>query len=155
MFSALFSFLGGSVFRMIWGEVSNFINKKQDQQHEIERMTLQSSLDDKSHTRTLENLRLQAELNVQQVTVQGEADQAVRAADAFTEAMKTAFTPIGIPFIDGWNGLIRPITASIALALWTWAFVGNGFILTEWDRELMGVALGFFFADRSLGKRGK
>lgn len=30
MFSALFSFLGGSVFRMIWGEVANFVQKKQD-----------------------------------------------------------------------------------------------------------------------------
>ena len=30
MFSALFSFLGGSVFRMIWGEISSFIEKKQE-----------------------------------------------------------------------------------------------------------------------------
>ena len=41
MFSALFSFLGGSVFRMIWGEVSSFIEKRQEHAQEIERMRLQ------------------------------------------------------------------------------------------------------------------
>lgn len=155
MFSALFSFLGGSVFRMIWGEVSNFINKKQDQAHEIERMTLQSKLDGETHTRTLENLRLQAELKVQQVTVQGEADQAVRAADAFTEAMKTAFLPIGVAWVDAWNGSIRPAAATVSLCLWVLALAKAGFIVNDWDRELVGVILGFYFADRSLGKRGK
>ena len=30
MFTALFSFLGGSAFRMIWGEVTAFVSKRQD-----------------------------------------------------------------------------------------------------------------------------
>lgn len=35
MFSALFSFLGGSVFRMVWGEASAFINKREDHKQEL------------------------------------------------------------------------------------------------------------------------
>ena len=38
MFSALFSFLGGSVFRMVWGEVSTWVTAKQDHAHENEKM---------------------------------------------------------------------------------------------------------------------
>lgn len=155
MFSALFSFLGGSVFRMIWGEVSSFLNKRQDQAHEIERMTLQAELDDKAHQRTLENLRLQSELNVRVVEAQSAADQASKAADAFTEAMKTAFLPIGVAWVDAWNGTIRPAAATVALCLWVLALAKAGFIVNDWDRELVGVILGFYFADRSLGKRGK
>ena len=30
MFATLISFFGGSVFRMLWGEISSFMNKKQD-----------------------------------------------------------------------------------------------------------------------------
>ena len=30
MFGAIFSFLGGSAFRAIWGEVSNWLNKRQE-----------------------------------------------------------------------------------------------------------------------------
>jgi len=31
----------------------------------------------------------------------------------------------------------------------------NGFILSEWDKELVSAILGIYVADRSLGKRGK
>ena len=37
MISALVSFLGGSVFRMLWGEISAWLTKAQDHKHEIER----------------------------------------------------------------------------------------------------------------------
>ena len=41
--SALISFLGGSAFRMVWGEVSSYFNKRQDHQHEMERMKAQEN----------------------------------------------------------------------------------------------------------------
>lgn len=60
MFSALLSFLGGSVFRTLWGELSAFFNKRQDQAHEILLLNLQRDLDDRAHLRSQEMLRLQA-----------------------------------------------------------------------------------------------
>jgi hypothetical protein len=155
MIEALFSFLGGSVFRMVWGEVSAWYNKKQDHAFEIERLRLQGDLDAAQHIRTQEMLRLQNELGIQMVDAKAEADIGVEEAEAFTKAMQNAFKPTGWAFVDIWNGIIRPSAATIALALWVLKLNSQNWLMQEWDITLAGTVLGFFFADRSLGKRGK
>lgn len=155
MIEALFSFLGGSVFRMIWGEVSAWYNKRQDHQFEIDRLELQARLDQAQHLRTLEALRLQNELGIKTVAAKAEADVATAEAEAFTEAMRNAFKPSGFAFVDIWNGVIRPAAATLALMLWVGKLSAQGWRMDEWDITLAGTVLGFFFADRSLGKRGK
>lgn len=155
MFSALLSFLGGSVFRMIWGEISNFVNKKQDQTFEIERMRLQSELDDRAHQRTQEAIRLQAELGVKTIEAQSESNVMTAEAEAFANAMRDAFKPTGVYWVDVWNGTIRPACATVALTMWVLKLVHQGFVMQDYDLEITGVVLGFFFADRSLGKLGK
>lgn len=153
--SALLTFLGGSVFRMLWGEISSFINKKQDNAHELEMLRLQSELDDAAHKRTLEQLNLQAALGVRTIEVQKDADVARAEADAFSAAMSNAFKPTGFVLVDVWNGVIRPSAATIVLVLWSAKLAGQGFVMDGWDKEISGVVLGFFFADRTLGKRWK
>ena len=155
MIEALFSFLGGSVFRMIWGEVSAWYNKKQDHAFEIERLRLQGDLDAAQHQRTQEMLRLQNELGIKTVEAKAEADIGVAEADAFVAAMENAFKPTGWAIVDVWNGIIRPSAATIALVLWVLKLSSQGWLMQEWDFALAGTILGFFFADRSLGKRGK
>lgn len=155
MLSALFSFLGGSAFRMIWGEASAYFNKKQDHQHEKEMLTLQSDLEDKAHQRQLESLRLQNEMGVKMVEIQRDAAVATEEAKAFTEAMKEAFKPTGIFWIDAWNGTIRPQFAQLALVLWFLKLAAQNFVMDEWDMGLVAGVLGYFIADRSLGKRNK
>ena len=155
MIEALFSFLGGSVFRMVWGEVSAWYNKKQDHAFEIERLRLQGDLDAAQHIRTQEMLRLQNELGIQMVEAKAEADIGVEEAEAFTKAMQNAFKPTGWAFVDIWNGIIRPAAATIALTLWILKLNSQNWLMQEWDITLAGTVLGFFFADRSLGKRGK
>lgn len=155
MLAALFSFLGGSVFRMIWGEISTFLNKRQDHAHEVELMRIQAELDKQAHDRTLETLRLQSELGVKQVQVQAEAAIEKADADAFSVAMANAFKPSGIKFVDAWNGIIRPSYATVGLVLWAIKLYAQGFKMDEFDITLFGTIAGFFFADRSLGKRGK
>ncbi len=155
MIEALFSFLGGSVFRMIWGEVSAWYNKKQDQKFEIERMRLQSDLDDRQHQRTQEALRLQSELGIKTIEAQAVADVATEEAEAFTRAVEQAFKPSGWALVDIWNGIIRPSAATIALVLWVLKLNSQQWKMDDWDITLAGTVLGFFFADRSLGKRGK
>ena len=86
MFSALFSFLGGSVFRMLWGEISSFLNKKQDYAHELELMRLQDELDESSHYRNIEGIRVQAELGIQLIREQAEGRVAEIETDAWLEA---------------------------------------------------------------------
>lgn len=155
MFTALFSFLGGSVFRMIWGEASAFLNKKQDHQHEVEMLRLQAELDDKAHQRALEAQKAQAELGIKTIEAQAVATVGQLEADAFGMAISQAFKPTGYSVVDIWNGSIRPCAATIVLFLWVLKLAANKFVMDDWDRELGGAVLGFFFADRSLGKRGK
>lgn len=155
MIEALFSFLGGSVFRMVWGEVSAWYNKRQDHQHEMERLDLQARLDDLAHQRMQAQLTLQHELGIQMVAAKAEADVATTEAAAFAKVMETAFKPTGWAVVDVWNGIIRPSAATIALVLWVLKLHHQGWKMDEWDVTLAGTVLGFFFADRSLGKRNK
>lgn len=155
IFGALFTFLGGSAFRLIWGEISSWIDKKLEHKQEMERMAAQEGFDQSKHSREMERLRLQTELNVKEIQVAGDMALQKTEADAFVAAMKDAMKPTGIVWVDAWNGIIRPAAASIALLLWCFALWKAGFLTGDWDKELMGAILGFYFADRSLAKRGK
>lgn len=155
MISALFSFLGGSVFRMIWGEASAYLNKRQDHAHELEMMKAQNALDDARHARDIEHLRLANELGVKTIEAQRDAAVAQAEADAFSRAIEAAARPTGIKWVDAWNASIRPSFASVALGLWLAKVAGQGFVMDPFDADLLAVVAGFYFADRSLGKRGK
>ena len=155
MFSALLSFLGGSVFRSIWGEISSYLNKRQDHQHETEMLRLQASLDEAKHARDLEQMRLANELGLKTIDVQKEAAIATGELDAFSRAIEAAARPSGIKWVDAWNGSIRPSYATVALVLWLVKVAAQGFTMDAFDAELLAVVAGFYFADRSLGKRGK
>lgn len=153
--SALISFLGGSAFRMVWGEVSAYFTRRQEHQQELERMKASDDLERGRHERDLERIRLQSDLKVEEVKIVGDLAIQKTDADGFVEAMKNAFKPIGIVWVDAWNGSVRPAAASIALCLWVLALAKQGFIVNDWDRELIGAILGFYFADRALARRGR
>lgn len=155
MFTALLSFLGGGVFRMLLGEVSAWLTKRQDHRYEIERMKVQGELDASQHSRNLEAIRVQAELGVQTIRVQGEADLARLDAAGFYGAVAEAQKPTGIWLVDLWNGIIRPLCATIAVYLWVLALNAQSWKMGEWDKELVGVILGFYFVSRQLSKAGK
>lgn len=155
MIEAIFSFLGGSAFRMIWGEYVAWKNKKLDHEQEMARMQLQAELDDKAHQRTQDALRLQAQLGIQTIEAKAEADVSTVEAEAFNTAMSESFKPSGVKLVDVWNGIIRPTAASLALYLWFRKLDGQNFTMTDWDYTLVGTILGFFFASRELAKRGK
>ena len=155
MFSALFSFLGGSAFRMLWGEIAAWVSSKQEHSHEIERMRLQAELDAAQHARNLEAQRLQAELGVKEIAVRSEADLALQDLGVWGKAIDNAGKATGFMLVDVWNGIIRPLVATIAVILWVLALNSQGWKMTEWDKEIVGVVFGFFFASRELAKRGK
>lgn len=153
MFSALFSFLGGSAFRAIWGEVSEYFKARQDHRYEIERLRLQGEMDAAQHSRNLEAIKVQADMGVKVIEVQGEMDVARIEADAWSGLVKESVKPTGLALVDTWNGVIRPLCATIAVMLWVVALGHQGFAMGEWDRELVGAILGFFFASRVLAKK--
>lgn len=154
MFSALFSFLGGSVFRMVWGELSAWLTKRQDHNHELDRMHLQADLDAAQHSRNMESIRVQAELGVKTIAVQAEADIGKLEVEGWVAAVKATTIVTGIKFVDGWNATIRPGVATWAVLMIT-ASEFKWIILSEFAASVASAALGIYLADRNLMKRGK
>ena len=155
MISSLISFFGGSVFRMIWGEVSAWLTARQDHSHEIERMKLQGTLDEASHSRNMQSQRLQADLGIKTIQVQAESDLARIDAGVFGQAVDMTGRQTGFAVVDIWNGIIRPALATECMLLWSLHLYRHNWTLDEQGWALVGAALGIFVADRSLLKRGK
>lgn len=151
----LISFLTGSAFRMVWGEVSHWFTAKQEHAQEIARMQLQESIDAAKHLRDMDALRLQSDLGIKEIEAKSEA--AIEQID--TEAWKVAVgsigTTTGVAFIDAWNQSVRPLLATLSIAMVVFEVAALGFALNDWHRELVGAVLGLYVADRSLAKRGK
>lgn len=154
IFSALFSFLGGTAFRMIWGELSSYFNKKLDHSFELERLSFQEKVDSATHERNLEALRVQSDLGIKEIVVQ--ADNTIRQieTDAFLEAVKATSRKSGVKWIDGWNAVIRPAVATWSVLMIT-ASEFALFALSENSWMVASAALGIYLADRTLFKRGK
>jgi hypothetical protein len=154
MLSALFSFLGGSVFRMIWGEVSAYLTARQSHRQELDRMRLQGDLDAAQHERNLASIKLQADMGVKVIEAQAEGEVDKIAAEGWLEAVKATGRSIGVAWVDAWNAVIRPGTATWALAMLT---LGEFAVIKISDNvvQIAGAALGIYLADRALLKRNK
>jgi hypothetical protein len=151
----ILEFLGGAAFRVIAGQIISVWTKYQDHKHEKELLLLQAQLDDKAAERQMQQQRLAAELQVRTVEIQRDADVQREEAIAFRSAMSEAFKPTGIKWVDAWNGTIRPAFATTVLFLWYKALYAQSFVPSEWDKDMMGMVAGFFFADRQMKKSGK
>jgi hypothetical protein len=154
MLTGLLSFLGGSAFRMLWGEVSALFDKHLEHKQEVERMKLVEQFDGAKHKRELESLRLQAEQGVQLVRVQSEANIDEYESKAWATVSESTAKPIGIKWVDAWNAAIRPGGATWAIALLTLEAFAVVHV-TSGTLEVAWAFLGLFVADRTLGKRGK
>jgi hypothetical protein len=154
MIEAILSFLGGSTLRMVWGEVSAYLTRKQDHQHEVERMKLQADLDAGQHARTLQSLKLQGELGVKTIEVQSEGAVDQLEAQGWLEAVKSTGRATGVRWVDAWNSAIRPGVATWGIVMLT-AEAMRLLVVTDGTASVVYAFLGIFAADRSLGKRGK
>lgn len=154
MMTAVLSFLGGSAFRMLWGEISSWVTERQNHIHEIERLRLQATLEAEQHARQQEAIKTHAELGIKVIEAQSAAAVDSIEAGGWLEAVKAAGRPVGVAWVDGWNAAVRP-------ALATWGVVmlsGEAAALltvSEGTASVIYAAIGIFVADRSLGKRGK
>jgi hypothetical protein len=154
MISALISFFGGSVFRMIWGEVSHWFTAKQEHAQQIDMMRLQGELDAAQHARNLEAITVQANLGVKTIQVQAEAAVSEIEAQGWLEAVKGTTKSVGIAWVDAWNAVIRPGVATWAIAMMTMSEF-KLIVLSEFAASVASAALGIYLADRNLAKRGK
>jgi hypothetical protein len=155
MIESLFAFLGGSVFRGVWGEISSYFSKSQEHTHELERMKIQADVDSAYHSRSMDMIRLQAELGVKTIQVQAESAISQIESEAWLSAVKSTTQSVGIFFIDAWNGVIRPLVATWAIVVISIDMASKQWVLDDNGWMLASAALGIYLADRALFKRGK
>jgi hypothetical protein len=148
MITALLTFLGSATLRLVFGHIFDAFTKWQDNRNELARMKVQGELEAAQHARNLEAIRVQAELGVKVIEAQTQAHVSEAEADAFLEAVKATGQKTGIVWVDMWNGIIRPLLATIAIGLWITALTQRGFALDDWDRALMSCVLGIFIGGR-------
>ncbi|HEY8606639.1 MAG TPA: hypothetical protein VIM12_05935 [Noviherbaspirillum sp.] len=153
--SALISFLSGSVFRMIWGELSSAWTAYQDHKHEMERMRFQAEQDDKQHARNLEAIQVQHQLGVETIRVQGEVDLTKIDAEIFGTGVELTGKTTGFKWVDAWNSAVRAALATECMVLISLHYYRKEWVLDAAGWELAGAALGIFVADRTLFRRGK
>lgn len=156
---ALLNFLGGAAFRAVWSGISNYFDKRQEHKYEIQRTVLQGRLDAEAHARNLAGIKLQAELGIKTIQVQADAAISQIEADTWRQAVVNAVKPIGIAWIDAWNGAMRPAFYTLSLfiillicfkAAWQIAALEAAGII-----DLVFSIVGFLFADRSIRNRSK
>lgn len=151
----LMSFLGGGLFRTLWGEISSWLSARQDHKYEMERLRLQAELDAAQHARQQEAIRLQHELGVETIRVQADADLARLDAQAFATGVELTGRATGVRWVDAWAAAVRPLLATICTLLILLHFHRAGWVLDDRGWELVGAVLGVYVADRTLFKRGK
>jgi hypothetical protein len=151
--TSIVAFLGGSTFRMLWGEISTHLNRRADDKRERELILLQDDIAAKQHARNMEAQRLQHELGVDLINVKSRGDIELAATVGFLESAKGATTLSGIYWVDAWNCSVRPFCATVSALLWVGSLYARGWQVNEWDQALIGVTLGYYFASRDLGKR--
>ena len=152
--SALLSFLGGTAFRMIWGEISHWLTAKIEHKQELERMQLQEQMAAAQHARNQEAIKVQAELGVKTIQVQADADLSRMDMGAWAQAVADVGKQTGIRWLDAWNGSIRPAVASWAIVMMTISEFGIC-VMSENAWAVSSAALGIYLVDRTLFKRGK
>lgn len=156
MLSSILSFLGGSAFRMLWGEASSWLTKQQDHKHELERMRLQGELDAAQHDRNMASIKVQADLGVKAIAAQAEADVGRIEAESWLSVVQATGKSVGVAWVDAWNAAIRPCGATWAVVMMTLdSLAVTGVVVKPSTLEVCFAFLGLFVADRTLGKRGK
>jgi hypothetical protein len=155
MIETMVSFLGGAAFRALWSEVAGAWRSYQDHRHEIAMLEITARMDAQRHAQNLEMVRVQAEMGVRTIEVQGEADVARGEADAFVEAVRATGRRTGTAATDAWNAAIRPALATVCMLLWIAHVARSDWLLDDRGWMLLGAALGVYVADRTLAKMGR
>lgn len=154
MLASLFSFLGGGVFRMIWGELSSWLTKKQDHANEMERLKFQADREDATFDRQQLAIKNQHDMKVDVIHVQAQAASGALADETFLEGVRATTILTGVKWVDAWNQTIRPFVATWAIVMITLAEFSL-FAMSDDAMQIACAALGLYLADRTLAKRGK
>lgn len=158
MILTLLSMLGGGVMRLL-PEVFAFLNKKEDNKHELAMIDKQFELEKQKSAD-----RLTA------ITLQGDVDQQLALLSAHQAAMTTQMQRTGIKFVDALNFLVRPLSTYYLLFMYG-AFKFGTFMMAlksgadKWetvvaiytpdDFNMLAAVMAFWFVGRVMDKAAK
>ena len=160
----LFSFLGGTAFRWLFGELIGFFKARQEHQQEIERLRLEHDLERERAQWQREAAQDAAAAGLRVIEAQSEAARGAAADAAFVAAVQAvgavseqAGAVAQRPGFVGWlagfavalNAFIRPELAQVSILL----IVGNAIwpqhvALAGLVGEVVCGALGLFVGER-------
>ena len=150
MLGGLLSFLGGTAFRWILGEVFGFLKARDEHRAEMERTRLQIELERERAALQRAAAQQAADLGVKVIEAQSEAAAEAAAAlahlrsiEGVNEASKRG------DWIGAWNASIRPLAATAAIFLLVGQSVAPSvFVLSAVVVDVICAILGVFVGER-------
>lgn len=146
----LISFLGGTAFRWLVGELLGWIKARDERAAELAMLRLQHDLDRERHQWQQDAIAAQAAAGVRVIEAQNQAARDAAADLAFGAAVAGVSTAQERPdWIGAWNAAIRPALASVAILLIAaQAFAPGAVVLSPLVMELICAVLGVFVGER-------
>lgn len=150
MISGVISFLGGTAFRWLLGEVLGFFKARQEHQAEIERLRLQHEQARDRQVWQREAVKAAADAGIKVIEAQSEAAREAAANAAHLAAVEGVNQASQrADWIGAWNASIRPALATVSIlllvgqALWPASVVLSALVL-----DLICAVLGVFVGER-------
>ena len=147
--SGIVSFLGGTAFRWLFGEIIGFFKARQEHQQEMARMTLSLQQDQQRHQWQQEAIAAQAAAGVKVIEAQAVAGAQHMNDQMLLTTIEQIGKPSGVKWVDAFNAVIRPELAQVSILL----LAGNALwpqhvALTGLVGEVVCAALGLFLGGR-------
>lgn len=149
MLTFLTSFLSSAGLRWLLGEGVSMLKARQDHASEIEMLRVQAELEAARAERQRQAVRDAADAGIKLVEAQGVVASTAAADAMMLEAMQQIGRPTGVPWVDGWNGAIRPLLASASILLLIGSALWPSHVaLTGLVGEVVAGALGLYVGGR-------
>lgn len=150
MLSSIASFLGGTAFRWLVGELLGWIKARDERAAELAMLRLQHDLDRERHQWQQDAIAAQAAAGVRVIEAQSRATRDAAADIAFGAAVYGVTTAQQrSDWIGAWNAAIRPALASMAILLIAaQAVAPSAVVLSPLVMDLICAVLGVFVGER-------
>jgi hypothetical protein len=146
----ILSFLGGTAFRWLFGEIIGFVKEREERKRELEMMRLNHEQDKDKHQWQQEAIAAHAAAGVKVIEAKRQSDESAAADDAFLKAIEGVNTASDRKdWIGAWNASIRPFLATVGILL----LIGNTvaptvFVISALVMEVICGVLGVFVGER-------
>lgn len=149
----ILTLLGGAGFRVMFGGILDYFNKRQDHKYELERMEKQAEIEVRMAEIRAQAASAEADARLKQIGAEWGGKVELQDAASFGAAFEAASKPTGMKIPDFLNAMVRPTITLALLAFYIYVRAGAEEVKwEEADTVLFYSVVGFWFADRSLRK---